>query len=253
MWCAGSSVRLEIFWWTDKMCKTPCQIRVDVMGRYGVEGVLSEPPIGPIGFVWNAVDLEAFRWADIWCKKSYKISKNTVMLSGVAWFLPPLITEKLPSLPSPVKWSRYRPDMPQRVGRDIALLFHDRGTRRGWVVSSTPRPQFTPGKDPVPILQEAGWAPGPVWTGRKSRPHRDSIPDRPARSQSLYWLSCRAHLFLRTTSKHTSCLYKFKCNLCCCRQTATAQDASQFDLQCGFPYVITFESVGGFPLCTLYQ
>jgi len=35
---------------------------------------------------------------------------------------------------------------------------------------------------PVPILQEAGWAPGPVWMGGKSRPHRDSIPDRPARS-----------------------------------------------------------------------
>jgi len=27
-----------------------------------------------------------------------------------------------------------------------------------------PRPLFTPGKDPVPIVQEAGWAPGPVWT-----------------------------------------------------------------------------------------
>jgi hypothetical protein len=40
----------------------------------------------------------------------------------------------------------------------------------------------TPGKDPVPIVQEAGWAPGSVWTGGKSRPHRDSIPDRPARS-----------------------------------------------------------------------
>jgi len=50
------------------------------------------------------------------------------------------------------------------------------------VVSSTPRPHFTPGKDPVPVLQEAGWAPGPVWTGGKSRPHRNSIPDRPARS-----------------------------------------------------------------------
>ena len=50
------------------------------------------------------------------------------------------------------------------------------------MVSSTPRPHFTPGKDSVPILQEAGWAPGPVWTGGKSRPHRDSIPDRPARS-----------------------------------------------------------------------
>ena len=46
-----------------------------------------------------------------------------------------------------------------------------------------------PGKDPVPIFQEAGWALGPVWTGGKSRPHRDSMPDRPARSRSLYRLS----------------------------------------------------------------
>ena len=83
--------------------------------------------------------------------------------------------------------------MAQRVGRGVALLFHDRGTRRGWVVSSTPRPHFTPGKDPVPILREPGWAPGPVWTGGKSRTHRDSIPDRPARSQSLYRLSYPAH------------------------------------------------------------
>jgi len=81
-----------------------------------------------------------------------------------------------------IKWSRYRPGVAQRVGRGIALLFHDRGTRREWVVSSTPRPHFTSGKDPVPIVQEAGWARGPVWTGGKSRPHRDSIPDRPTRS-----------------------------------------------------------------------
>ena len=53
---------------------------------------------------------------------------------------------------------------------------------------SAARPDRTlpPGKDPIPILEGAGWAPGPVWTGGKSRPHRDSIPDRPARSQSLY-------------------------------------------------------------------
>ena len=44
------------------------------------------------------------------------------------------------------------------------------------------RPHFTPGKDPVPILQEAGWAPGPVWGGGKSPPRRDSIPDLPVRS-----------------------------------------------------------------------
>ena len=81
-----------------------------------------------------------------------------------------------------VKWSHYRPGVAQRAGRDIALLFHDRGTRNEQVVSSTPRLYFTPGKDPVPIIQEAWWAPGPVWTGGKSRPHRDSIPERPARS-----------------------------------------------------------------------
>ena len=61
------------------------------------------------------------------------------------------------------------------------------------MVSSTLRPHFTPGKDPVSIVQDAGWAPGPVWTGGKSRPHWDSIPDRPARSQSLYRLSYPAH------------------------------------------------------------
>ena len=71
-----------------------------------------------------------------------------------------------------VQWSRYRPGVAQRVGRGIALLFHDRGTRRGWVVSSKPWPHFTTGKEPVPILKEAGWAPGPVWSGGKSRPHR---------------------------------------------------------------------------------
>jgi len=44
----------------------------------------------------------------------------------------------------------------------------------------------TPEKDPVPIVQETGWAAGPVWTGGKSRPHRDSIPDRPQLVASSY-------------------------------------------------------------------
>ena len=46
---------------------------------------------------------------------------------------------------------------------------------------------FTPGNDPVPIVQETGWAPGPVWTGAEysSLTQWDSIPDRPARTESL--------------------------------------------------------------------
>ena len=67
------------------------------------------------------------------------------------------------------------------------------------MVSNTPRPHFTPGKDPVPILHGAGWPPGPVWTGGKSRPHRDSIPDRPVRSQSPYRLSYPAHTTTNTS------------------------------------------------------
>jgi hypothetical protein len=75
------------------------------------------------------------------------------------------------------------------VSRGIALLYlGPRHTRWGGGQPHSPA-AFTPGKDPVPIVQETGWAPGPVWTGGKSRPHRDSIPDRPARSQSLYRLS----------------------------------------------------------------
>ena len=63
-------------------------------------------------------------------------------------------------------------------------------------VSVTPRPLFTPGKDPVPIVQEAGWAPGPVWTGAENLAPPSGIRslDRPVRSQSLYRLSQPARL-----------------------------------------------------------
>ena len=50
---------------------------------------------------------------------------------------------------------------------------------------SASRPGRTPGKDPVPIVQEAGWAPEPVWTGAENLPSTGiRSPDRPARSQS---------------------------------------------------------------------
>jgi len=78
--------------------------------------------------------------------------------------------------------------------RGIALLFHDHSTRSGWGVRVTPRPLFTPGKDPVPIVQEAGWATGPVWTGAENLATTGiRSPDRLARSQSLYRLSYPGH------------------------------------------------------------
>jgi hypothetical protein len=87
-----------------------------------------------------------------------------------------------------------------RGSRVIALLFHDHGTRRGLGVSVTPRPHFTPGKDPVPIVQEAAWVPGPVWTGTDSLAStRIQSTDRPARSQSLYQLRYPAHIHVKCT------------------------------------------------------
>jgi len=59
----------------------------------------------------------------------------------------------------------------------------------GW---STPHPgRFTAGKDPVPIVKEAGWAPGPFWTGAENfASTRIRSPELPTRSKSLYRLHC---------------------------------------------------------------
>ena len=56
---------------------------------------------------------------------------------------------------------------------------------------STPHSgRFTPGIDAAFIVQEAGWAPGPVWTGAENlAPSGIRSPDRPARSELLYRLS----------------------------------------------------------------
>ena len=111
------------------------------------------------------------------------------------------------------KWSCYRPGVAQRVGRGIALLFHDRSTRRGWVVSSKPWPQFTPGEDPVPILQEAGWAPGLVWTGGKSHPHRDLIPEGISRECSLLVKTRQSTYILMSHQKNTWFCHNTKYNI----------------------------------------
>ena len=51
--------------------------------------------------------------------------------------------------------------------------------------ASRPGRSLLSGKTPVPIVQEAGWAPGPVWTGEENLASTGiRSPDRPARSQS---------------------------------------------------------------------
>ena len=51
------------------------------------------------------------------------------------------------------------------------------------MVNYTLRPLYPREKDPVPILQKAGWAPGPVWRGAENlAPAGIQFQDRPARS-----------------------------------------------------------------------
>ena len=51
------------------------------------------------------------------------------------------------------------------------------------------RPLFPRERDPVPIVQEAGWASGLVWTCAENVAPTGMRPsDRPARSESLYQL-----------------------------------------------------------------
>jgi hypothetical protein len=87
--------------------------------------------------------------------------------------------------------------MAHRGSSGIALPFLDHGTRRGWVGHTWLF--FIPRKDPVPIVQEAGWAPGPVCTGVENLATTGSrSPDCPARSQLLYQLRYLAHKFICT-------------------------------------------------------
>jgi len=80
--------------------------------------------------------------------------------------------------------------MVHRGSRGIALLFFDHGTGRGWGVSVTPRPLFTPGNTRYPLYRRLGGPQGRSGQVRKiSPPTGIRSSDRPARSQSLYRLS----------------------------------------------------------------
>jgi hypothetical protein len=78
--------------------------------------------------------------------------------------------------------------------------------------ASCPGLSLPAGKDPVPIVQEAGWAPGPVWTGAENlAPIGIQSLDRPARSQSLCRLRYLAHI---TQHKKVKCTIVRALRLC---------------------------------------
>jgi len=97
-----------------------------------------------------------------------------------------------------VKWSHYRPGVAQRVDRGIALFFHDRDTRRGWVFSSTLRPHFTPGKTRYPFYRGL------------SGPH-----GRSGRAENLVPTGIRSRTVSRYTDRATRPTYRFNTSMKC--------------------------------------
>jgi hypothetical protein len=70
----------------------------------------------------------------------------------------------------------------QRESRGKLYSLFNLDARWGWVVNARPRPLYSRERDLVPILQEAGWVPGLVWTRAENL--------APTEIRSLY---CPAH------------------------------------------------------------
>ena len=106
-----------------------------------------------------------------------------------------------------VKCSRYRPacgpEGGYRYSRTLPRPRHQKGVSGQQHAPAV----LYPRKKAVPILQEIGLAPGPVWKGGKSRPTGIRSPDLPGRSQSLYRLSYRSTLFHIRVQRNNYNLY----------------------------------------------
>jgi hypothetical protein len=77
--------------------------------------------------------------------------------------------------------------MEAQGGEEVQLLLiHDLGIRWGEWSESRPGRGLPPGKGtPVPIVQEGGWAPEPVWTQRLEEKSSAPAGDR----TSIAWSS----------------------------------------------------------------
>jgi hypothetical protein len=108
------------------------------------------------------------------------------------------------------------------------------------------RDPFTPRKDPVPIVQEAGWAPGPVKTGSEILASTGiRSPDRPASSESPYRLSYPSSILLRL--RMCELYFHFFIYTVACKRTvlilAISYKKGNFYLPYNFPSVLVMNYI----------
>ena len=72
-----------------------------------------------------------------------------------------------------------------------------------------------PDKDPVAIVHEAGWTPGPVWMGAENlAPHQDSIPGMSSPLQVTTPTSLSQPSFYIHNNFKQNCITDTKRNVC---------------------------------------
>jgi hypothetical protein len=84
------------------------------------------------------------------------------------------------------------------------------------VVNPAPRLLYSKERDPVPVVQEAGWVSELVWMGPEKIPSTGvRTPDSPARSESLYRLRCLGRLNICVFCIYVSLVEEGKAGCCC--------------------------------------
>jgi len=110
-----------------------------------------------------------------------------------------------------VKCSRYRPGVAQRVGRGIAVLFHDRGTRR-WVSGQqhAPAALYPRGKFRCPLYRRLGGSQGRSGQERKisSPPGFDPPTVQPVVSHYTTWATRRTHCMYNELIRRRATRYR---------------------------------------------
>ena len=86
----------------------------------------------------------------------------------------------------------YRPGVTQKVGRGIALLFHDRGNRRGEWSAARPGRTLPPGKTRYPFYRRLSGPQGRSWRAENLVP--TGIRSRTVFSRYTDWATGPTHI-----------------------------------------------------------
>jgi hypothetical protein len=99
----------------------------------------------------------------------------------------------------------------QTRNRGMLYSFFNLGARWGWVVNATPRPLYPGERDPLPIVREAGWAPGLSGRVRKisPQPRFDCRTVQPVASDDTDWAMICVSIHKLTKEK------QYDQNSCC--------------------------------------